>query len=62
MTIDNFGLHRIVSRDNYVAYTISSLYFEYNTKKFDRSEYNSTELLERIKRKWNTHINRYQII
>ena len=51
MTIDNFGLHRIVSREFYIAYTISSLYFEYNTKKFDRSEYYSTELLERIKRK-----------
>ena len=51
MTIDNFGLHRIVSRDNYVAYTISSLYNEYYTKKFYRSEYYSTELLERIKRK-----------
>ena len=51
MTIDNFSLHRIVSRDNYVAYTISSLYNESYTKKFDRSEYYSTELLERIKRK-----------
>ena len=51
MTIDNFGLHRIVSRDNYVAYTISSLYFDSNTKKFDRNEYYSVELLERIKRK-----------
>jgi hypothetical protein len=51
MIIDNFGLHRIVSLDTYVAYTKSNLYFEYNTKKFDRNEYYSKELLERIKRK-----------
>lgn len=51
MTIGNFGLHRIVSRDNYVAYAKSDLYSKYYTKKFDRNEYYSTELLEHIKRK-----------